>query len=148
MPLTIIPQKSDYGTSYTLLTLLIVVLGGVNPNGGRGKVMGVVMSIILLQLVSSAFNILRVNAFVKTFAWGLILILVTTATYLRRLRRKREINWNREEYFTSKKIKKNGEIMRTIHAQKLSKEAFSPYGQYYNLMSPEGYIWTVFPTEF
>jgi simple sugar transport system permease protein len=65
-----------------LLTLLIVVLGGVNPNGGRGKVMGVVMSIILLQLVSSAFNILRVNAFVKTFAWGLILILVTTATYL------------------------------------------------------------------
>jgi len=74
--------KSDYGTSYTLLTLLIVVLGGVNPNGGRGKVMGVVMSIILLQLVSSAFNILRVNAFVKTFAWGLILILVTTATYL------------------------------------------------------------------
>ena len=32
-----------------------------------------------------------------------------------------------------------GEIMRTIHAQKLSKEAFSPYGQYYNLMSPEGY---------
>jgi len=32
-----------------------------------------------------------------------------------------------------------GEIMRTIHAQKLSKEAFSPYGQYYDLMSPEGY---------
>jgi len=26
--------KADYGASYTLLTVLIVVLGGVNPNGG------------------------------------------------------------------------------------------------------------------
>ena len=71
--------KSDYGSSYTLLTLLIAVLGGVDPNGGDGKVQGVFISIILLQLVSSAFNILRINAFIKTFAWGLILILVLAA---------------------------------------------------------------------
>lgn len=82
--------KSDYGSSYTLLTLLIAVLGGVNPNGGRGKVQGVVMSIILLQLVSSSFNILRVNAFVKTFAWGLILLLIMTATYLIERRQSRD----------------------------------------------------------
>ena len=68
--------KSDYGSSYTLLTLLIVVLGGTNPNGGRGKVAGVTLSIIVLQLVSSAFNILRINAFIKTFVWGLILLAV------------------------------------------------------------------------
>ncbi|MEG2667959.1 MAG: ABC transporter permease, partial [Lachnospiraceae bacterium] len=68
--------KSDYGSTYTLLTLLIVVLGGTNPNGGRGKVAGVTLSIIVLQLVSSAFNIMRVNAFIKTFVWGLILIVV------------------------------------------------------------------------
>ncbi len=80
--------KSDYGSSYTLLTLLIVVLGGVNPNGGRGKVAGVAMSILLLQLVSSAFNILRINAFVKTFAWGLILLLVMAGMKL--LERKHE----------------------------------------------------------
>ena len=71
--------KSDYGSSYTLLTLLIAVLGGVDPNGGDGKVQGVFFSIIVLQLVSSAFNILRINAFIKTFAWGLILILVLAA---------------------------------------------------------------------
>lgn len=68
--------KSDYGTSYTLLTLLIVVLGGTNPDGGRGKVLGVTMAILVLQLVSSAFNSLRVDSFIKTFVWGLILILV------------------------------------------------------------------------
>ena len=68
--------KSDYGSSYTLLTLLIVVLGGTNPDGGRGKVLGVAMAIIVLQLVSSAFNALRVDSFIKTFVWGLILVIV------------------------------------------------------------------------
>lgn len=68
--------KSDYGSSYTLLTLLIVVLGGTSPNGGRGKAAGVALSIIVLQLVSSAFNILRINSFIKTFVWGMILLVV------------------------------------------------------------------------
>ena len=68
--------KSDYGSSYTLLTLLIAVLGGTNPDGGRGRVAGVTLSIIVLQLVSSAFNILRINAFIKTFVWGMILLAV------------------------------------------------------------------------
>lgn len=66
--------KSDYGTSYTLLTLLIVVLGDTDPDGGKGKVVGVSFAVILLQLVSSAFNVLRINSFIKTFVWGLILI--------------------------------------------------------------------------
>lgn len=74
--------KSDYGSSYTLLTLLIVVLGGTHPDGGRGKVAGVTLAIIVLQLVSSAFNILRINAFIKTFVWGLILIVVMVAMQL------------------------------------------------------------------
>lgn len=74
--------KSDYGSSYTLLTLLIAVLGGTNPDGGRGNVLGVTLSIIVLQLVSSAFNILRVNSFIKTCVWGLILIAIMIATNL------------------------------------------------------------------
>lgn len=68
--------KSDYGKSFTLLTLLIVVLGGTDPNGGKGNVLGVTLAIIVLQMISSAFNILRVNSFVKTFVWGLILIVI------------------------------------------------------------------------
>lgn len=74
--------KSDYGLSYTLLSLLIVVLGGTNPDGGRGKVIGVSLAVILLQLVSSAFNILRVNSFIKTFVWGIILIVIMIGTQL------------------------------------------------------------------
>lgn len=72
--------KSDYGSSYTLLTLLIAVLGGTDPAGGKGKVIGVTLAVIVLQLVSSAFNILRVNGFVKTFVWGLMLLVIMTVT--------------------------------------------------------------------
>lgn len=68
--------KSDYGTSYTLLTLLIVVLGGVAPLGGKGKVLGVTLSVIILQLISSSFNMLQLSSFLKTLIWGLLLIVV------------------------------------------------------------------------
>lgn len=66
--------KSDYGKSYTLLTLLIVVLGGTDPDGGKSNVIGVALAVILLQLVSSAFNIMRISSFMKTFVFGLILV--------------------------------------------------------------------------
>ncbi len=73
--------KSDYGTTYTLLTLLIVILGGVSPAGGKGKLAGVVLSIIVLQVISSAFSILRFDSFLKTFVWGLVLIVVMMVQY-------------------------------------------------------------------
>jgi simple sugar transport system permease protein len=66
--------KSDYGKSYTLLTLLIVVLGGTDPDGGKSNVIGVALAVILLQLVSSAFNIMRISSFMKTFVFGIILV--------------------------------------------------------------------------
>lgn len=72
--------KSDYGKSYTLLTLLIVVLGGTDPDGGKSNVAGVALAVILLQLVSSAFNILRISSFMKTFVFGLILVVTMLST--------------------------------------------------------------------
>ena len=80
--------KADYGSSYTLLTLLIAVLGGTDPDGGKGRVAGVAMAVVVLQLVSSAFNIMRVNAFVKTFVWGLLLLVIMIITKLVENRRK------------------------------------------------------------
>lgn len=73
--------KSDYGASYTLLTLLIVVFGGVDPAGGKGRVLGVSLTVTILQLVSSACNILRFNSFIKTVIWGLMLLTIMIAKY-------------------------------------------------------------------
>ena len=83
--------KADYGSSYTLLTLLIVVLGGVHPDGGRGKVSGVVLSILLLQLVAQAFSILQIDPTgnMKTFVYGLLLILVLCGETFKSIKKKK-----------------------------------------------------------
>ncbi len=69
-----VSAKADYGSSYTLQAILVAVLGGVNPSGGFGKVTGVVMAIITLQILSSGFNILRADSYFKTFIWGAVLV--------------------------------------------------------------------------
>ena len=42
----------DFGNSYILLAIVIVVLGGVNPMGGFGTVTGVILATIVLQMVA------------------------------------------------------------------------------------------------
>ena len=66
--------KSSNGSTYTLLTLLIIVLGGVHPDGGKGKVMGVTLSVLLLQLIANAFTIMRAPDTFKTFVNGCLLV--------------------------------------------------------------------------
>lgn len=69
--------KADYGLVYTLLTVLIVVLGGVNPNGGSGRLLGVVLAIITLQILSSGLNLFpQVSNFYRDLIWGGVLLLV------------------------------------------------------------------------
>jgi simple sugar transport system permease protein len=83
----------DYGASYVLLAIVIVVLGGVNPYGGFGTVTGVVLATVVLQMVASGFNALRFSQFFYQLAQGFVLIAVMVLnTYLdrRRLKAKKE----------------------------------------------------------
>ncbi|MBA2768257.1 MAG: ABC transporter permease [Sporichthyaceae bacterium] len=66
--------NADYGASYVLLAIVIVVLGGVNPMGGSGTVTGVVLSAFVLQMVASGFNMVGFNSFLYQIAQGVILI--------------------------------------------------------------------------
>jgi simple sugar transport system permease protein len=68
--------NAGYGSSYLLVTVLIAVLGGVDPFGGFGKVSGLVMALVILQFISSGLNLLGVTAFVTISMWGTILIMV------------------------------------------------------------------------
>jgi simple sugar transport system permease protein len=82
--------KADYGQSYTLLAVLIAVLGGVNPYGGYGRVIGVVLAVLTMQFLSSGLNMLQVNNFAREMIWGVLLMLVmiiNTAQWRRRRRR-------------------------------------------------------------
>lgn len=68
--------KSDYGTSYLLQAVLIAVLGGTNPAGGRGTVLGITIAVVALMLLSSGFQILRFSNHLIDFIWGAFLLLV------------------------------------------------------------------------
>jgi len=84
--------KADYGESYLLMTVLASVLGGTNPYGGFGKVSGLVIALIILQLVSSGLNLLGVSNFLTIAIWGMIIILVFAVTYLsERYRERRQV---------------------------------------------------------
>jgi simple sugar transport system permease protein len=83
----------DYGSSYVLLAIVIVVLGGVNPYGGFGTVTGVILATAVLQMVASGFNALRFSQFFYQLAQGFVLIAVMILnTYVdkRRMRAKKD----------------------------------------------------------
>ena len=69
--------RSDYGSVYTMQCILIVVLGGVDPKGGRGKISGVLMAIVLLRLLETGINRFpQISSYYITLIWGAVLLLV------------------------------------------------------------------------
>jgi simple sugar transport system permease protein len=75
--------NASYAESYLLVTILAAVLGGVNPAGGFGKITGLILSLIILQVISSAFNLLNFSQFLTLAIWGTILIIVTAIPNIR-----------------------------------------------------------------
>jgi simple sugar transport system permease protein len=78
--------KSDYGTSYLLQAVLIAVLGGTNPAGGRATVLGVVIALMALMFLSSGFQLMRFSNFLVDFIWGAFLLVVIAVNALRNRR--------------------------------------------------------------
>jgi simple sugar transport system permease protein len=74
--------KADYGESYLLLTVLASVLGGVSAAGGFGRVSGLVVALVILQIISSGLNLAGVSSFMTVALWGMILIFVMVIKYL------------------------------------------------------------------
>ena len=74
--------KANYAESYLLVSILACFLGGVDPSGGAGKVSDMVISVIILQVISSGVNLLRMDPFFIQAMWGFIVITVIAFNYL------------------------------------------------------------------
>jgi simple sugar transport system permease protein len=74
--------KADYGESYLLLTVLASVLGGVSAAGGFGRVSGLLVALVILQVISSGLNLMGVSNFLTIALWGIVLILVMVVKFL------------------------------------------------------------------
>jgi len=75
-------MRPGYGEAYLLQAILVVVLGGTDPLGGKGKISGLLMAIVVLQVSQSGLNILSFSPFFKKFTWGLALLVVMVLNYL------------------------------------------------------------------
>ncbi len=73
--------RMGYGDSYLLLTVLAIILGGTDPNGGFGRVSGVVLSLIALQTLSTGFNLMNISQHFSLAMWGAVLIVVLAVKF-------------------------------------------------------------------
>ena len=74
--------RADYGSQYTLQTILIIVLGGVSPNGGKGKISGVILAIFVLKMLESGINRFQnISSYYISLIWGAVLILALVMDY-------------------------------------------------------------------
>jgi simple sugar transport system permease protein len=94
--------KSGYGSSYQLETILVSILGGIDPRGGYGKISGLIVALITLQFLKNGSNIMNFSPFVKNIISGSLLVLVMIVN---------SISANRG--FRSE-IKRSGKKVRTV----------------------------------
>ncbi len=74
--------RVGHGEALLLVTVLACFLGGVDPFGGFGRVLPVVLALVILQVLSSGLNLLGANQHLSTAVWGLFLIAVMVIRYL------------------------------------------------------------------
>lgn len=74
--------RVGHGEALLLVTVLACFLGGVDPFGGFGKVLPVVLALVILQVLSSGLNLLGANQHLSTAIWGLFLIGVMMIRFL------------------------------------------------------------------
>ncbi|WP_249963148.1 ABC transporter permease [Histophilus somni] len=67
--------KASYGDSYLLISILAAVLGGINPDGGKGKLIGIMLALVLLQVIESGLNMLGISSYITMILWGSLLLL-------------------------------------------------------------------------
>jgi len=74
--------KVGYGDTYLLQAILVVVLAGFDPSGGRGRVASLFVSLVMLQSLQSAFTMMQFDPFMKKFIWGGMLLAVMVVNHV------------------------------------------------------------------
>lgn len=67
---------ADFAQSYLLISIIAAILGGIDPNGGFGRLSGLFLALIVLQVIASGFNGLGISSQLTVIFWGLTLIFV------------------------------------------------------------------------
>ena len=82
--------KVGYGDAYLVQAMLVAIIGGISPSGGKGKISGVIIAIAMIQLLSSAFTIWQLSPYNRKLIWGAVLILVILVNHIIGKRRQKK----------------------------------------------------------
>jgi rhamnose transport system permease protein len=76
--------RADNGSGLVLTVVMIAVLGGVDINGGKGTIPGVIVAVFTLAALQSALRLAGVSSEYQNVAIGLLLIVSVIAPQLAR----------------------------------------------------------------
>ena len=68
--------RSDLGSTYQMQVISAILLGGTSFAGGRGKVIGSTIGVLLFTILSNGFNLAGASAFTQQIINGILLIVV------------------------------------------------------------------------
>ncbi|MDN7183603.1 ABC transporter permease [Caballeronia sp. SEWSISQ10-4 2] len=68
--------RVGHGEAFLLIAVLACFLGRVDPFGGFGRVVPVVIALVILQVIASGLSLLGANQHLATALWGVFLLAV------------------------------------------------------------------------
>ncbi len=69
--------KADNGESYVMKIILLLVLAGISPNGGVGKIGNIIFSVLIIQVITSGVNMFgNLNTYHASMIYGGLLVIV------------------------------------------------------------------------
>ena len=87
--------RPDIGTGLELTVITVVVLGGVDINGGKGTMIGAILALLLVGLLRFGMGLLNIQGQVQSIAIGILLILSILLPNLPQIVRAQRVTWNR-----------------------------------------------------
>lgn len=85
--------NASNGNTYSLMGVLICMIGGINPSGGNGRVEGVVIATLIMQLISTGMSLFHsVNSYYNKLVYGGLLILFMVLNFYMNRNHEKRLN--------------------------------------------------------
>ena len=85
--------NASNGATYSLMGVLICMIGGINPSGGSGRVEGVVIATVIMQLISSGMSLFHnINSYYNKLVYGGLLIFFMILNFYINRNQERRLN--------------------------------------------------------
>jgi ribose/xylose/arabinose/galactoside ABC-type transport system permease subunit len=75
-----LPQS---GAGTEMATISAVILGGISLAGGKGKIAGTILGVLILQIINNGLTLLSVNAYFQMVVSGAVLLLAVMIDIIR-----------------------------------------------------------------